>query len=84
MSIDPMEIDRFVMDCLCTRTANTCPEIALKWMEFCEIRYTESTYHNTLKKFNNRMRSLEKFGCVRYTGRTVSRSDRSKIWEAIV
>lgn len=47
------------------------------------IKYTDAKYQHYKQLVNRHMKSLEKCGIVRYTGRTVSMSDRSKIWELI-
>ncbi len=76
------EFDEFIKDCV-THGINTCSEITMLWMEIENVRYTDEEYHHRLQRVNRRMKSLERYGIVRYTGRTVSMSDRSKIWELI-
>ena len=58
-----------------------CPALTMEWMEEHGIKYTESGYHYTLQKMNRHMKMLERYGIVRYTGRTVSKNIRAKIWE---
>ena len=77
-----LELDGFIKDCV-EHGINTCPEIAILWMEIMDVRYTDMEYHHRLQYINRRMKTLEKYGIVRYTGRTVSMSDRSKIWELV-
>ena len=77
-----LELDGFIKDCV-EHGINTCSEIAVLWMEIMNVRYTDMEYHHRLQYVNRRMKSLEKYGIIRYTGRTVSRSDRSKIWELV-
>lgn len=76
------ELDEFIKQCIADGVS-TCSEITLKWMEHIGMRYTEWDYHHRLQQTNRHMKTMEKYGIVRYTGRTVSMSDRSKIWELV-
>ena len=76
------ELDEFIKQCIADGV-NTCSKITLKWMEHIGMRYTEWDYHHRLQQTNRHMKTMEKYGIVRYTGRTVSMSDRSKIWELV-
>ena len=76
------ELDEFIKQCI-AGGIDTCSEITLKWMEHIGMRYTEWDYHHRLQQTNRHMKTMEKYGIVRYTGRTVSMSDRSKIWELV-
>lgn len=77
------EFDEFIIECLKEYSGCTCPGITLKWMEHIGMKYTDWDYHHRLQQTNRHMKALEKYGIVRYTGRTVSMSDRSKIWELV-
>lgn len=69
------------------RTANydhrTCPHAALQYMAEKNTRYIECDYKNLRNTINRRMKIMEKYGIVRYTGETVSFNDKSKIWEVV-
>ena len=58
-----------------------CPSLTMEWMNLHGIRYTDSGYHYMLQKMNRHMKSLERYGIVRYTGKVVSSNIRAKIWE---
>ena len=58
-----------------------CPSLTMEWMNLHRIRYTETGYHYMLQKMNRHMKSLERYGIVRYTGKVVSSNIRAKIWE---
>ena len=79
-----MELDYFILECLKSNGTDTCPGITREWMEYSGIQYTEPMYNKMLTKINRHMKQLEKYGLVRYTGRTVSASDKSKIWETVI
>lgn len=79
-----MELDYFILECLRSKGIDNCPKITLEWMDYSGIRYSEQMYNKMLTKINRHMKQLEKYGLVRYTGRTVSASDRSKIWEVMI
>lgn len=79
---DTTWLDNFIKECL-IKGVNTCPNIASAWMNHHFIKYTDAKYQHYKQLVNRHMKSLEKCGIVRYTGRTVSMSDRSKIWELI-
>ena len=61
----------------------TCPAASLRFMDQNSIRYTEYEYQHLKTVINRKMKILEKYGMVRYTGETVSFNDRSKIWEVL-
>ena len=77
--------DEWILDYM--RTApmqqRTCPHAALIFMEQNNIHYTEYDYNHLKTVINRKMKILEKYGMVRYTGQTVSFNDKSKIWEVI-
>ena len=79
-----MELDYFILECLKSKGIDNCPRITLEWMDYSRIPYSELMYQKMLTKINRHMKQLEKYGLVRYTGRTVSASDRSKIWETVI
>ena len=79
-----MELDYFILECLKSKGIDNCPRITIEWMDHSGTQYTELMYNKMLTKINRHMKQLEKYGLVRYTGRTVSASDRSKIWEAVI
>ena len=79
-----MELDYFILDCLKYKGIDNCPRITHEWMDYSGIQYTELMYNKMLTKINRHMKQLEKYGLVRYTGRTISASDKSKIWEAAI
>ncbi len=78
-----MELDCFILECL-SKGVSTCPGITHEWMDYSGMKYTEPMYNKCLTKINRHMKQLEKYGLVRYTGRTVSASDKSKIWETVI
>ncbi len=61
----------------------TCPHAALQYMAEKNIRYTEYEYQHLKTVINRKMKIMEKYGMVRYTGETVSFNDKSKIWEVV-
>ena len=61
----------------------TCPHAAIFFMEEKGIHYTEYEYQHLKTVINRKMKIMERYGMVRYTGETVSFNDRSKIWEVI-
>lgn len=61
----------------------TCPDAATYFMQQNGIRYSESEYQHLKTVINRKMKIMERYGMVRYTGRTVSSNIRSKIWEVI-
>lgn len=75
------KLDTFILTCLGSKKAVTCPTIADAWMEAEHIRYTEEHHHMFRNMVNRHMKMLARYGYVRYTGATVSSSDKSKIWE---
>ena len=60
-----------------------CTSLTIEWIKMHGIRYTDSGYHYTLQKMNRHMKSLERYGIVRYTGKVVSSNIRAKIWELV-
>ena len=61
----------------------TCTDAALQYLTDNGIRYTEYEYQHMKTVINRKMKIMEKYGMVRYTGRTVSANIRSKIWEVV-
>ena len=78
-----MELDYFILDCLKSKGIDNCPRITLEWLNYRGIRYSELMYKKTLTVINRHMKQMEKYGLVRYTGRTISANNKSKIWEAV-
>ena len=77
--------DEWILDYM--RTAKydhrTCPHAALQYLAEKNMRYTEYEYQHLKTVINRKMKIMEKYGMVRYTGETVSFNDKSKIWEAV-
>lgn len=77
--------DEWILDYMRTAPINqrTCRDAALIFMAHNGIRYTDYEYQYLKTVINRKMKIMEKYGMVRYTGETVSFNDRSKIWEVI-
>ena len=61
----------------------TSPHAALQYLAENNIHYTEYEYQHLRTAINRKMKIMEKYGMVRYTGETVSFNDKSKIWEVV-
>ena len=61
----------------------TCPDAATAFMQENGIRYSEYQHNHLKTMINRKMKILERYGMVRYTGRIVSSNIRSKIWEVV-
>lgn len=61
----------------------TCPDAAIYFMQQNGIRYSEYEYQHLKTVINRKMKIMERYGMVRYTGRTVSSNIRSRIWEVV-
>ena len=75
-------IDVFIVGCI-KNGINTCPDIAVNWMSWHKIQYTDAKYQHFKQLVNRHVKTMEKYGLVRYTGRTKSANDKSKIWELV-
>lgn len=78
-----MELEYFILDCLKTKNIDNAPRIVIEWMNYSRTPYTEMMYKNMLTKVNRHLKQMEKYGLVRYTGRTISANNKAKIWEAV-
>ena len=78
-----MELEYFILDCLKTKNIDNSPRIAIEWLHYSKIPYTELMYKKTVSKITHHLKQLEKYGLVRYTGKTISASNKAKIWEAV-
>ena len=74
-------MDEYILQYIKTFGQGNCPEMAKFLITIRKENYTDDRYQTYLKRINRHMKTLEKYGIVRYTGRTVSSSLRAKIWE---
>lgn len=77
-------MDEYILQYLNTFCQGNCPEMAKFLITIRKENYTNDRYQTYLKRINRHMKTLEKYGIVRYTGRTVSFSLRAKIWELVI
>ena len=77
--------DAWILNYMRTAPQNqrTCPHAALIFMAKNGIRYSDYEYQHLKTVINRKMKIMEKYGMVRYTGETVSFNNRSKIWEVL-
>lgn len=55
------------------------PHMALVWMDAQGIRYTDHDYQHFRNVINRKMKILEKYGMVRWTGEIADRNG-AKVW----
>ena len=77
------ETDRFIMSVLKDQGAMTCPDLALLYIEEFDRPHTEMKYQHYRNLMQRHMKSLEKYGFVKWDG-TVCDQNGSKLWRLTI